>query len=170
MQHITHIHKREQPAEGVRQTSARRLYAIIGSLVIALALMLPLAQAAHAGNTVVVANNGVGDITLEQVHDIYIGEQQFIDDLRMVPLIYKNGNPLQRDFFANVLKTDEEHMRARWITRTFRGLGGVPKVLKNQQQAIDLLPITPGAIAILEMDQVPEGARVLFTIANTPAH
>ena len=135
-------------------------------LSLAFGLCLALTATAHGGDTVMAANTRVATITEAQVHDIYTGEQQFINDQRMVPLIYKIGHPLQQDFFATIMHTNEDRMHRSWITRTFRGHGGVPKTLASQREAAALLAVTPGAIAILDADMVPEGSHILFTIPH----
>ena len=120
--------------------------------------------AGHIHNTVMVANAMVGKLTKAEVRDIYIGEQEFVHGLRVVPLIYKDGDPLTQDFFATILESNEERMRVRWITLMFRGHGSVPKAVDSERKAAELIAVTPGAIGVLEADQVPEGVNILFTI------
>jgi hypothetical protein len=113
------------------------------------------AQAAQADGYV------VGHVTVnvapEEVREIYLGNKQFADSLRLAPV---HNGAVQGEFLYSVIRMDPDRYSALWTKKSFREGGMPPPTLLGDAEVLDFVRRTPGAIGYVGAD--PGRANIIF--------
>lgn len=120
-------------------------------IVALLALLMP--ACGFAGEVIV--NDSV-TLTPEEIRDVFLGEKQLADGVRLVPV---DNSVLQTEFLAKVLQTDGMKYYARWTRKSFREGITAPPVKGSDAEVIAFVRSTRGAIGYIKKP-VP-GLKVL---------
>jgi hypothetical protein len=121
-----------------------------------LALMLGGLTQAVAGEIYVIAHADT-KLSAEAIRDIYIGEKQFADAIKLMPLDNAAG---QADFLSKVLKLDPTRYANLWVKKSFRDALNPPPVKNSDKEIIDLVRKTPGAVSYVT-SAPPTGVTVI---------
>ena len=97
------------------------------------------------------------DLTVEEVRDVFLGELQFVGDLQLVPV---DNTTLHTAFLQRVLQTDGPKYHARWSRKAFREGISTPAQRGSDEEVIDFVKATPGAIGYVA--KAPPGVVVLL--------
>lgn len=120
-------------------------------LVTLLATLMPLCTLAGE----VIVNESV-NLTPAEIRDVFLGEKQLADGVRLVPV---DNTVLQTEFLAKVLQTDDAKYYARWTRKSFREGITAPAVKGSDAEVIAFVRSTRGAIGYIKKP-VP-GLKVL---------
>jgi ABC-type phosphate transport system substrate-binding protein len=112
----------------------------------------------------------VSNLTIADLRKLFLGDKQFwTPKLRVVLLIRA---PVARERAAvvwNICKMSEAQFGQYWIGKTMRAeCTRSPQQFTSNQQALNLVSNTPGAIAIVNASQVPSGTKVLAVEGKLP--
>jgi hypothetical protein len=137
-------------------TAMNRIQSVIRLMPLILALTSGGLTQAAAGEIYVITHADT-KLTAESIRDIYIGEKQFADSVKLVPLDNAGG---QADFLGKVLKLDATRYANLWVKKSFRDALNPPSVKNSDKEIIDLVRKTPGAISYVTTAP-PAGVVVL---------
>lgn len=98
--------------------------------------------AATAADLVVIAHPGV-TISAEELREAFLGEKQMARGVKLVPL---DNAVAQADFLARVVKVDAAKYQSIWTKKGFRDGLIAPLVKSGDQEVINAIKSTPGAI------------------------
>jgi len=98
--------------------------------------------AATAADLVVIAHPGV-TISADEVREVFVGEKQLAGGVKLVPL---DNAAAQADFLAKVVKVDAGKYQSIWTKKGFRDGLTAPPVKSGDQEVINAVKSTPGAI------------------------
>jgi hypothetical protein len=129
-----------------------RIEQCIGAL-----LMLALCGAAAAAEIVVISNSG-GKISAADVRDVYLGEKQFADSVKLVPV---DNGVLQADFLAKAIKMEFGRYNTAWTKKSFRDGIAAPPVKSGDAEVIEFVKRTPGAVGYVSSH--PGGVNMVGT-------
>ncbi len=87
--------------------------------------------ACHAGVTIAPAD----------VRDVYLGEKQFANSIKLVPV---DNLSMQPAFLERVLRMDATKYANTWAKKSFRDGINPPAVMANDSSVIDFIRHTPG--------------------------
>jgi ABC-type phosphate transport system substrate-binding protein len=119
--------------------------------LVVLALLCP--GRSHAGE--VIMNDSV-TLTPEQIRDVFLGEKQLSEGVRLVPV---DNSEIQIEFLAKILQTDSQKYYARWTRKSFREGLTAPAVKGSDAEVIAFVKSTRGAIGYVRKPSV--GLKVL---------
>ncbi len=111
-------------------------------IVTLLALLVP--ACGFAGEVIV--NESV-TLTPEEIRDVFLGEKQLVDGVRLVPV---DNSVLQTEFLAKVLQTDGTKYYARWTRKSFREGITAPAVKGSDAEVIAFVKSTRGAVGYIK--------------------
>jgi ABC-type phosphate transport system substrate-binding protein len=139
----------------------------VGAVLLAAALTVARGPAlASAAEIVVVVNDRVPATHLSraEVRAIFLGQHQFWDGIRIVPVTYPDAAPIMQVFLGRVLGMGLKEYRSWWIKRIFRE-GDTPPVRVNSPlDALQTIGANPGGIGFVRADQLGQmnGMREVF--------
>ena len=143
-------------------SEARRWLA--GALA-ALGLVASAATVARAIDIAVVVHPKVkvDDLTFPELRKILLGDRQFWSSGQQVTLIVRAPVAAERTvMLEKIYKMSEAQFRQYWIAKVFRAQATTgPRVVVSNQESVDLVGVLPGAIALVNADDVPAGLKVL---------
>jgi len=128
---------------------------------LALLTAFQIAQAEHV--IVVSAKSAVGNLTKDQVADIYLGNsKEFPGGGQALPLLLASG-PVRTEFFDKVLGKNEAQAKAIWSRLVFSGKGSAPREVADSAEIIKLIAANPNCIGIIEKSAVNASVKVVLT-------
>ena len=123
---------------------------------LAVALLSVLPALAFGADLYVIANADT-KVSAEMVRDIYIGEKQFADNVKLIPLDNVAG---QADFLGKVLRLDVTRYANLWVKKSFRDALNPPTVKNSDKEVLDLVRKTPGAVGYITTPP-PAGVTII---------
>jgi hypothetical protein len=111
--------------------------------------------AATAADLVVIAHPGV-TISADEVREVFVGEKQLAGGVKLVPL---DNASAQADFLAKVVKVDAVKYQSIWTKKGFRDGLTAPSVKSGDQEVINVVKSTPGAIGYVS--KASAGVKVI---------
>ena len=112
-----------------------------------LLLCLPAPSAAQSTATVVIVNDKVTSpaLTVKDLMDIYtLNKSHWDDGTRIAVFDLKNGRT-KESFLAYVGMTENDLKRI-WLRKQFTGKARPPRAVASEDEVVDLVGRTPGAI------------------------
>jgi hypothetical protein len=140
--------------------------------------LLPIAILATAAETkptaefAVIASPDVtvSNLTIADLRKLFLGDRQFWSVKLRVALMIRA--PVARERAAvvwTICRMSEAQFAQYWIGKTMRAeCTSSPLQFTSNQQALNLVANTPGAIAIVNASQVPSGTKVLAVEGKLP--
>ena len=130
------------------------------------------APATHAGALAVVVNPSVSidDLSFVEFRKIMLAERQFWSGGQPITLIVRGPDSAERAvLLKQIYKMSESQYRRYWVAKVFRGEAtDGPRVVLSNEEAVDLVGVIVGAIGVVDVDDVPEGLKVLRINGHRP--
>jgi ABC-type phosphate transport system substrate-binding protein len=127
------------------------------------------AQAAPVA-VVVHPNVEVDDLSFTEFRKIILAERQFWSAGKRITLIVRAPEADERTvLLERVYKMSEAEYRQYWVAKVFRAeVTSGPRVVLSNEEAVDLVSVIEGAVAVVSADDVPEGLKVLKIDGRLP--
>jgi len=133
--------------------------------VIVLAAVLLGGTVAQAASIAVVVHPSVevDDLSFAEFRKIILGDRQFWTGGKRITLIVRAPVADERTvLLERVYRMSEAQFRQYWVAKVFRAeIASGPRVVLSNEEAVDLVGVIDGAIAIVGAEDVPEGLKVL---------
>lgn len=125
-------------------------------------LSVTVAQAASIA-VVVHPSVEVDELTFAEFRKIILGDRQFWTGGNRITLIVRAPVSDERTvLLERVYKMSEAQYRQYWVAKVFRAeIASGPRVVLSNEEAVDLVGVIEGAIALVGSEDVPEGLKVL---------
>lgn len=140
--------------------------------------LLPLAALSRAADTrptaefAVVASPEVpvSNLTIADLRKIFLGDRQFWTPKLRVQLLVRSPVARERAVVVwTICKMSEAQFGQHWIGKVMRAeTTSSPQQFASNQQALNLVANTPGAIAIVNAAQIPSGMKVVAVEGKLP--
>lgn len=125
-------------------------------LILAAGLVLHMVGASgFAQELYVIANSQLG-IAPGQIRDVFLGEKEFADSVRLIPVDNAHAHRL---FLAKVMNMTAVGYSGAWTKKSFRDGLNRPAVKSGDAEVIEFVRQTPGAIGYVTI--VPDGVLIL---------
>ena len=154
-----------------RVTHALQRTALLGALLIA--GPLEIAEVAAASDAVPVAvivhrQVPVDGLSLPELRRIFLGERLFwTRDLTITLLVPPRGSPERKVLLDKIYQQrSEAHYQHHWINKLFGG--GAMSTPKSTGSPTSLVREIPGAIALVSVDKIPKGVKVIRIDGKQP--
>jgi ABC-type phosphate transport system substrate-binding protein len=116
----------------------------------------------HA-QVVVVAGKHVGEMSKEQVADIFLGKSTVIPGGgTAAPVDLPESNPLRDEFYSRVTGKTAAQVKSLWSKLAFTGKGTPPREVGSSSEVKKLVAGTPGAIGYIEKSAVDDSVKLVF--------
>ena len=157
-------------AEGVVRRAAGN--AALAGLFLGLASLALAPAACCAGDIAVVVNPDVKveNLTFSELRKILLGERQFWPSGQPVTLIVRAPVAPERTFLLRkVYDMTEAQFRQYWIAKVFRAEAtSGPRVVVSNSESTELVGVLSGAIALMDVADVPVGLKILQIDGRRP--
>ena len=126
-------------------------------------MMVALPLSAQAGDIAVVVNakNPVARISLSDLRKIFAGEKRIWPGGIPVKLIIRTPGARERDAVLHLLQMSESEFKSYWIAEAYKGENTEPVAVFSNGMQKEAVVSIPGAIALIEADDVKPGIKVL---------
>lgn len=111
-------------------------------------VLLTIISSLWAGELVII-NGNKGNLTKQEVQKIYLGKQKRWDDGTKIHLTTYNGGELADSFMKHYLGKKHSQFLIYWKQLMFTGRGIMPKQVETQEEMIEYVKKTPGAIGYI---------------------
>jgi len=136
------------------------------------AALIALGGAAQAAEIAVVAHPGVktDDLSFAELRKLLLGDRQYWEPGEQVTLIVRAPVAEERTLLLEkVYRMSEPQFRRYWVAKVFRAEAtSGPKVVLSNEKAVELVGVIPGAIALVALQDVPEGLKILKVDGKAP--
>jgi hypothetical protein len=165
----TIVARREGAPKSSRSGRAARL-------ILALAVLCALApfeSPVSAGGPIAVVvhpNVAVDELSFADLRRVLLGDRQFwAQNQRVTLLVRAPSAPERAVLLSKVYQMTEAQFKQYWIAKIFRAEATAgPKVVTSNAMACNLVKGIPGAIALVNAAEVPEGVKVLRVDGKRP--
>lgn len=130
-----------------------------------MALVLILSACSYA-QVAVIANKSVADgsVSTSKVADIYsLRAKTWSNGQAVVLFTYKSDNNVTGPFFSALGKSSSD-MKKAWMKIQLTGEGQAPEALGSEEEIINKVASTPGAIGFVSAGKVNDKVKVINTI------
>ena len=123
----------------------------------------PIAIVVHKGTN-------VEDLSLQELRNIFLANQQFWPDRTKIILLVRAPKSDERDFVLNkIYQMDEARFRQYWIAKMFRAeVATGPKIVFSTDMTLELVLAIPGSISFIRADEVTDRVRVVRVDGKLP--
>lgn len=114
-------------------------------------------------DVIIIANDdgASGPLDRELIKKIFLGKKtQWDDGNRVFPAILKNDR-IHREFLKSVVMKSPVQYRTFWKQAIFTGTGTPPKSFASEEELVDYVAGTKGAIGYIDAATPHEGVKVL---------
>ena len=112
----------------------------------------------------------VSTLSLNDLRKVFLGQRQYWNKNIPVVLFIHPPTTLERDMALKVLyEMTERRFKQYWMAMVFRGVTVTPpKTISSNNGANQLVAAIPGAIALIKVDDVALGLKVLRVDGRLP--
>jgi len=132
-----------------------------------------VAQEAVASSAIAIVvhkNTEVDDLSLHELRNIFMANQQFWPDRKRIILLVRAPKSEERDFVLNTIyQMDEAQFRQYWIAKMFRAeVPRGPKIVFSTDMMLELVVAIPGSISFINASEVTDDVRVVRIDGKLP--
>jgi hypothetical protein len=140
---------------------ARRVW--WGLLILGCVAFSGLASSAQSLSVIVHPTVEVDELSFTEFRKIIMGDRQFWTTGQRIAIIVRAPVAAERSvLLERVFKMNEAQYRQYWVAKVFRAeVVSGPRVVLSNEEAVDLVTVIEGAIAVVNSEDVPEGFKVL---------
>jgi len=123
--------------------------------------LLTTASGALHAQTVVIVNRSVpaSSIAAKELLDVYTLNKVHWDDGSRITVFDLKRGKSKEDFYA-YLDMSEEDLQRIWLRKQFTGKARPPRSMANEDELIDMVNRTPGAIGYVSARKIPKKSNV----------
>jgi hypothetical protein len=141
-------------------------------ILLSIASMAPAADNRTTADFAVIASSDVpmSNLSMADLRKLFLGDRQFWTPKLRVSLLVRAPVARERIIVVwTICKMSEAQFGQYWIGKVMRAEStSSPQLFSSNQQALNLVSNTPGAIAIVNATQVPSGTKVLAVEGKLP--
>ena len=164
---------RNQMSPGIRMTAKAVLTVLVAASMMfsAASTVAQETESSRAIAIVVHKNTEIDDLSLHELRNIFLANQQFWPDRTRIILLVRAPKSEERDFVLDTIyQMDEAQFRQYWIAKMFRAeVPRGPKIVFSTDMMLDLVVAIPGSISFINADDATEDVRVVRIDGKLPA-
>ena len=123
--------------------------------------LLAIAPHLLQAQTVVIVNNSVpaSSIVPKELLDVYTLNKVHWDDGSRITVFDLKRGQAKEEFYAHIDMSEEDLQRI-WLRKQFTGKARPPRSMANEDELIDMVNRTPGAIGYASARKIPKKSNV----------
>lgn len=114
---------------------------------------------AAAGQVIVLANRETPVMDWVTLQKVFLGKVIRVNGMPVIPVNLVSGSLARKDFVSQILEQTDEKYVNYWTVRRYIGQGSPPREVSGEQEMIDYVRSTPGAVGYVE-EVTPPGDLV----------
>jgi ABC-type phosphate transport system substrate-binding protein len=131
--------------------------------LIALALSATMGSARADVVVVVSAKSAEGNLSANQVVDIFLGKaSSFPGGGQVIPVDQAEGSPVREEFYSKVAGKSPAQLKAYWARLIFSGKGQPPKDVPDSAAVKKQVADNPNAIGYIDQGSVDGTVKAVF--------
>ena len=147
----------------------RKGFGLLVCLVLLCCQLLGVREASGQLAVVVNQGNGIEEVTLQSLRDIYAGNKvSWSNNHKIFPVSMKSKLAITRSFFEKALDKTPREMKRAWIRLTLSGAGAPPKVVGSEAEVLLYVAKNEGAIGFVGVDKLNDSVKVLAVQDKLP--
>ena len=132
-----------------------------------------VAQESDASNAIAIVvhkSTEVDNLSLHELRNIFLANQQFWPDRTRIILLVRAPKSEERDFVLNTIyQMDEAQFRQYWIAKMFRAeVPRGPKIVFSTDMMLDLVVAIPGSISFINANEMTDDVKVVRVDGKLP--
>ena len=129
----------------------------------ALILFVLISQLASA-DIVLIAHKKmpINQLSKDDIQNIYLGNRQIINNLRIIPLDQEHDSPTRLTFYALVFNMPHNQIISHWSRLIFTGKGQAPIALAGNNSILDFVRHNPNVIGYIDEKYLTPDVKVLY--------
>lgn len=130
-------------------------------LIALVSLVFQTAPNAKAEETIIInANLPVANLSEDDLKDYYLGKKSsWPDGSKVVVVVLKEG-PSHDDLMKKLGKSSSQFTTG-WKKLVFTGKGAMPAQVSNEDELVNIVAKTPGAIGYVDASKAKEGVKAI---------
>ena len=113
---------------------------------------------------VVSAKSPVGNLTAEQVSQLFLGKTStFPGGAQAMPIDQAEGQPPRDEFYTKITGKSAAQVKAYWSKIIFTGKGQPPRELPNTAEVKKMVSANPNTIGYIEKSAVDSSVKVVLS-------
>lgn len=154
----------------LKSPSLSSLARTAGALLLLAGVVFPAAAEEPALAVVVNPGVEVDELSFAELRKIMLGDRQFWASGRRITLIIRAPVAEERTvMLEHVYRMSEAQFRQYWIAKVFRAEATTgPRLVVSNDEAVDLVGVIDGGIAVVALSDVPEGMKMLRIDGKSP--
>jgi ABC-type phosphate transport system substrate-binding protein len=162
----------EHARPGIR-CSLKAAIAVLAVASIMLAASTVLAQETETSDAIAIVvhkNTEVDNVSLHELRNIFLANQQFWPDRTRIILLVRAPKSEERDFVLDTIyQMDEAQFRQYWIAKMFRAeVPRGPKIVFSTDMMLELVVAIPGSISFINASEITDDVRVVRVDGKLP--
>ncbi len=142
----------------------RLLLCVFGSL--ALLIGLSTGNCAQAGEILIIVHIDVGveELAQKTISEIYLGTRTKWDDELTIRVAMLKKGETHEQFTKEIVKTTPAKLKSFWKKVVFTGIGTPPKIFKKEDDLVEFVAETEGAIGYITKETSHEEVKTLSIV------
>ena len=131
--------------------------------VLAVGLIISSSSAARAGDVKVIANSSVSasSVSADDLKSIFLEDKTALGDGSHVSPVLQKGGPAHEEFVKKYLGKTDDALQTYYRSLVFTGKGSMPKALGSDDEVVDYVAKTKGAIGYVSAGTSTAGVKTL---------
>ncbi len=142
----------------------RLLLCVFGSL--ALLSGLSTGNCAQAGEILIIVHIDVGveELAQKTISEIYLGTRTKWDDELTIRVAMLKKGETHEQFTKKIVKTTPSKLKSFWKKVVFTGIGTPPKIFKKEDDLVEFVAETEGAIGYITKETSHEEVKTVSIV------
>ena len=126
-------------------------------------VLLTVNTPALSKEIVIIANNGVPELTLEKtvIKDIFTGRKTRWSDDSRIRIIENRQDEVNELFLREYVGKTVLQFRLYWRNQLFKGMGNIPLHADTNSSLIDMVKKTEGAVGYIDKDAATPDVKII---------
>jgi len=104
----------------------------------------------------------IQSLSQSDIQNIYLGNRQIVNDLRIIPLDHDSESPTRKEFYDDVVEMPKKQVISHWSRLIFTGKGQAPISLMGNNSILDFVRNNPNVIGYIDEEYLTNDVKVLF--------
>ena len=131
------------------------------SALLAVVLACTVRCALHADDAVVVNSHAaIAELSDDDLRDLFLGKRTAWDDGTKVVVVVLRSGP-SHDALLRRLGRNPQQFLTGWKKLVFTGKSGMPEQVASEDELVEMVARTPGAIGYIDAGKVKDGVKAL---------
>ncbi len=107
-------------------------------------------------------NSAIQNLNLETLKEIYLGNRQYINELRVLPLDQDSQESTRQQFYQDIIQKPQGQLISHWSRLIFTGKGQAPIALSGDQSIVNFVSNNPNVIGYINKKFISSNVKIIY--------